>query len=415
MHLRRFPVLALLAITPWAHADWPQFLGPNRDGQSTEKGLNLDWSATPPTITWKVQLGAGFGSMAVIGHRVYTLAQRRNRDYVVAVDTTNGKELWSLDAAPGYLDTWERQGPGPRATPTFEKGKLYCQMSNGDLLCVQADDGREVWRTNVFTAANTRDRTGDAYYWGLSASPLIEGNLLIVQPGGKDEGSVLALHKETGKVAWKLGSEPMGYGSPIAITLQGQRMVVVTTGQSVVGIEPKKGTLLWRYAIGNRFNANCATPVYAEGLLFLSAAYGTGAAALELTFSEGRWTVRERWRNKEMQNIFGTSIVREGHLYGSHGGFEPVTLRCLEANTGMVRWNERMNGRQSLIAVEGHLICVGERGTVRLVEARPDKYRLKGELKDLLEFKAWAGPALHEGKLYLRDQKHLICVDLRKK
>jgi outer membrane protein assembly factor BamB len=407
-------VALLAAVVPLRADDWPQFLGANRDNRSPETGLNLDWKAKPPKVLWKVPLGAGFGSVSVVGDRLFTMAQRGERDYVLCFEAGTGKELWKLDAAPGFVDRWEKQGRGPRATPTYDRGKLYCQFSDGDLLCVDADKGKELWRTNIFKAANTRDRNGDNFYWGLAASPLVEGDLVVVQPGGKENASVLALHKDSGKVAWGAGTDPSGYASPIAVAIDGKRQLVVPTGQSVLGIDPAKGEVLWRYAFGNRFDATCATPLWADGVLFVSAAYGTGCAALEVARDGEKWSVKERWRNKELQTIFGTGAVVKGHVYGPHGDLGPITLRCLDLKTGELKWAERQPARSSLLAVEGHLVCLDERGGLRLVEAKPDGYAVKGELKDVLEYKAWAAPALAGGRLYLRDQKSLVCLDLRK-
>ena len=180
-------------------------------------------------------------------------------------------------------------------------------------------------------------------------------------------------------------------------------------------IDPVTGTVLWRYAFGNRFDATCATPVWARELLFISAAYGTGCAALEIARDGGKWSVRERWRHRDLQNIFGTSMVLGGHLYGHHGDLGTITLRCLDLETGAVKWAARQPGRATMIAVQGHLIVLDEHGGLRLVEARPDGYQAKGEVRDLLEFKAWAAPALARGRLYVRDQKHLVCLDVRKR
>lgn len=420
MMRRLFAALVLAAVSaiPLRAADppketWPQFLGPDRNGLSKETGLNLDWKAKPPKEVWKVPLGAGFGSVIVVGDRLYTMAQRKERDFVLCLDAGTGKEVWALDAAPGFIDKAQKQGPGPRATPTYDKGKLYCQMSDGDLLCVNADDGKEVWRANILKAADTPDRNGERFYWGLSASPLVEGDLVVTQPGGK-KASVVAFNKADGKVAWKAGGDPSGYASPIAITVGKKRQLVVPTGQSILGLDPAKGDVLWRYPFGNTFDATCANPVWDDGVLFVSAAYGAGCAALEIKADGDGWAVKERWANNKLQTIFGTAAVLNGYVYGHHGDLGAILLKCVDLKTGEVKWESRQPARSTLIAAEGHLITLDERGGLRLVAATPEDYRLKGELAKVLTPKAWAAPALANGKLYLRDQKDLVCLDLRK-
>jgi outer membrane protein assembly factor BamB len=404
-------VAPLTAAEP-SKADWPQFLGPNRNGISHETGLNLDWQKKTPKVLWKAPLDGGCSSLTVVGDRLYTMTKRGNRDYVVCLDTRNGKEVWAYNAAPSYLDV-QKHMAGPRSTPTFAHDKLYCLTPRGELICLKAADGKEVWKQDTIKAAGATLPENDFYFWGLSLSPLVEGDLVIVVPGGNKNRSVVAFHKDTGKIVWTAGDDPYAYASPVVITVAGKRMLVCPTGQAILGLDPAKGTVLWRYAFGNRFNATCATPVWADNLLFVSAAYGTGCAAVEIVPSGNKWSVKEKWANKNLQNIFATSMVLDGHLYGCHGDIGAIFLKCLDLKTGAVKWDQRQPGRCSLLAVGGHLVSLGERGKVQLIEANPNKYVLKGEL-DLLTPKAWAQPALADGRLYLRDEKQVICVDLRK-
>lgn len=394
-------------------AQWAQFLGPRRDGISRETGLNTDWEAKKPATLWKVPLGAGMSSVAVVGDRVYTMTNRGDMDVVVCLDTAKGKEVWSADGAPKYTDV-QKQGTGPRATPTYHEGKLYCLFPLGDFVCLDAAKGKEVWRKNIFKETGAKNRAGDFFYWGVSQSPLVEGELVVVQPGGDKDNSVAAFHKDTGKLVWGAGSDPLGYSSPVALTAAGRRQVVVYTGRSAVGIDPAKGTLLWRYEIGNKFDCNCATPQWADDLLFLSSAYGVGCAALTLTADGGKVKAEAKWRNKNLKNQFSTSVIVKGHVYGCDGDLGAVFFRCLDLQTGAVKWEDRRPGKCSVLAYDGHIVCAGERGTVRLIEANPEKYVPRGELEDLLTYKTWAQPALLQGRLYLRDDKHLVCLDVRK-
>jgi outer membrane protein assembly factor BamB len=393
---------------------WPEFLGPERNGISGETGLNLEWGSKKPKVLWKVPLGSAFSSISLVGDRLFTTAQRGPRDVVVCLEAATGKEVWACDAAPAYVDV-QKQGPGARATPTYHRGKLYCQMARGELVCIEAATGKKLWEQNIFKATGSASAEGEFYYWGVSFSPLVVGDLVIVQPGGTQGNSVAAFHKDTGKLVWTCGSDPINYGSPILITVEGSRQVVCPTGQSVLGLDPVKGKVLWRYAIGNRFNATGANPVWAGGVLFASAAYGVGCAALEVRRQGAGWQVRPRWKSKKaLQSIFATSIVHDGHVYGVHGDIRAILLRCLDLKTGAMTWEHRLAGRSTLLGVEGHLLVLDEQGTLHLVEMNPQRFVEKATLPDVLTYKAWTVPALAGGLLYLRDQRHVLCLDLRK-
>lgn len=389
---------------------WPQFLGPRRDGISRETGLNVDWRAKRPQVLWKVPLGGGFSSMAIVDGRLFTMARRGQRDMVFCLDATTGKEVWNFDAAPAYVDR-ERQGNGPRATPTYDDGRIYCLLPAGELFCLEAAGGRVVWKINAFTAAGTRFGGNTGRFWGLAGSPLVEGDLLIVQPGGRDDNSLVAFDKRTGRMVWGAGGDPPGYGSPIAITACGRRQIIGTTGNALIGVDPADGKLLWRYPWG-RFNCNCATPLWTGGRLFISSAYGAGAALLEIVEQGDGLAIREVWTTLRLQNHFPNSMIVDGYVYGCHGDLSANTLRCLELATGSRRWVERKPGKCSLLAVQGHLICVSETGTIRLLEANPERYVEKGEIDGLLTRKTWAAPVLLDRRLYVRDEKHLVCLDL---
>jgi outer membrane protein assembly factor BamB len=395
---------------------WPQFLGPNRDGIIRDSRLNTDWKARPPKTLWKVPLGSAYSSLAIVNDRIYTLAKRGQRDGAICLDAKSGKEVWFFDAVPDYIDV-QKQGAGPRSTPAYQDGKLYCLFAMGELFCLTAD-GKKRWQADIFKDTGAQNHAGERFYWGVSMSPLVEGDAVIVQPGGEKDNSVAAYHKDTGKLLWKAGSDPMGYASPIAVSVAGQRQVIVPTGRSVLGIDPNMGRVLWRYEFGNKFNATGASPLWSENLLFVSAAYGAGCAALEILPPDrttAAWTVREKWRNdKKFQNLMATSMIVNGHLYGCHGDLSAFALRCLDLKTGAVKWEERAAGRFGFLAFERHIICVGERGTVQLLEATPAAYKVNAVLPDLLAYKTWAAPAFADGRLYLRDSNNLLCLDLRK-
>jgi outer membrane protein assembly factor BamB len=283
------------------------------------------------------------------------------------------------------------------------------------LFCLDAAAGKEVWKTDILKATGAPDRSAEARYWGLTSSPLVEGDAVIVLPGGTKNNAVAAFHKDTGKLVWGAGDASLGYSSPVAVTLAGRRQVVAAAGKAVLGIDPAGGAVLWQHPFGNLvFDCTCATPLCVDNRVFVSAAYGVGCALLEVTADGDKLAVGEKWKNRDLQNHFATSILLDGHLYGCHGDLGACTLRCVELETGKVKWSEREPGKCSLVAAGGRLICLSETGAVRVVEANPEKYVVRGELTDLLTFKSWPAPVIADGRLYLRDEKHLICLDLRR-
>lgn len=396
-------------------ATWTSFLGNNRNGISDEKGLNLDWNVHRPRVLWRVPLGGGYSSIVIAEDRIWTMASHLNNDYVVCFDALSGKKQWSTLAAPTYLDR-QRQARGPRSTPTFHAGKLYCLLPAGDLLCLDATSGTIEWKVNIFQLSGAqRQEQKTIYYWGMSASPLIEGDLVILQPGGSNNNSVIAINKDTGKLVWATGIDPPGYASPIVIETENQRQLIVPTGQSILSLTPDKGDLLWRIVWGNKYNCNCATPVWNDNSLFISSAYGTGCMRFGLTTQNEQIRPISRWKNLSLQNQFATSIIKDGFIYGPHGDLATVTFRCLDMQRGQVQWISRRVGKCTQILAEGHLICLTEQGTLVLVEANPTEYREKGRINGLLSFKAWAHPALANKRLYIRDEKRLICINLKQK
>jgi outer membrane protein assembly factor BamB len=389
---------------------WPQFLGPQRDGRSREKNLNVDWQKTPPKVLWKVPLGKGYSSFAIVGERLFTMCKRDADDIAICLDAATGRELWATTLA--HIDK-QRQGAGPRATPTYADGKLYCLMPMGELFCLSAADGKKLWSADQFKDTGAKNPAGPSLYWGVSLSPLVEGDLVIVQPGGSSKNSVAAYHKNTGKLVWMAGDDPPGYASPFVATIAGQRQVIMPTGASILGMDPVKGTIHWRYGFGNQFKATCANPVWQDNLLLVTAAYGAGSAVLEIAQKDGQWSVQEKWKNKKLQALFATPMISGGKIYGFHGDLSAFMFKCVDLQTGAVLWDERLDCRHFLLAIDGHILSWSERGSLGLVEMQAAKYVQKAVLPDLLRYKCWAAPALADGRLYLRDESQVLCLDLR--
>jgi outer membrane protein assembly factor BamB len=382
--------------------DWPQWRGPNRDGLSTETGLRTDWPKEGPKVLWEAPLGGGYGCPAVVGKRVVTLTQERDDEAVVCRDTETGRELWQLRYPCKYLNDF---GPGPRATPTVDGDFVYTVGATGILHCLKLETGDKVWRHNLleeFHAPNLR--------WGVSFSPLVEGDLLLTMPGGPGGDSLAAFHKKTGELVWKTGSDPAGYGSPVACTAAGVRQVLFFTGTGLVSVAPDSGKVYWSFPWETSFGCNVATPIVRGDYVFLSSGYGKGCALLKVEAKDGgALGARAVYETNQMCNHFASSVLYMDHLYG----FNESTLTCMEFRTGQVVWTERGFKKGSLLIADGHLIILGENGRLALAEATPAGYREKAAFRPF-RTKCWTVPVLAQGRLYIRDEERLLCLDVKK-
>jgi outer membrane protein assembly factor BamB len=384
-------------------ADWPQWRGPNRDGHSSETGLLDSWPADGPRLAWKTKgLGEGYSSFAVVGERLYTQGQLGDQEFILALDAATGKQLWKTTTGRSFR---EQRGNGPRGTPTIDGARLYAMAADGTLVCLDTASGKQVWGMNVLERFGGRSPN-----WGITESPLIDGDRVIVTPGGPG-ASVVALAKATGELVWKSQSDPAGYSSPIAFDIGGARKVVVFTARGAMALDMKNGELQWRYdKVANRV-ANIATPIVRDGHVFLSSDYGTGCALLKLTPGGGSVSVSEVYFNKDMRNHYATSVLVGDHLYGSSSNI----LTAMKMLTGEVAWRDRSVGKGNCIFAERHLYCLGEDGMMGLIEATPAAYKEKSRFEiSRGSFPTWTPPAIAGGKLYLREQDNLYCYDIKR-
>ena len=393
----------LACCAPGVAADWPQWRGLHRDGISPETALLESWPAGGPRLVWKTQgLGEGYSSFAVVGDRIYTQGQQGNQEFVLAYDTNTGKQLWKVPTGGGYQ---ESRGNGPRGTPTIDGDRLYALAADGTLVCLRAATGERVWGVNLMERFGGRVPT-----WGISESPLIDGDRLIVTPGGPG-ASVVALEKLKGNLLWKSQSDSAGYSSPIAFDAGGARKVVVFTAQGAIALDMKNGEFQWRYdKVANR-TANIATPIVHDGYVFLSSDYGTGCALLKLTASAKAVDASEVYFNREMRNHYTTSVLVGDHLYGFSSGI----LTAMKFLTGEVAWRDRSVGKGNVIYAEGNLYAFGEDGVVGLIQATAQSYREKSRFEIRKgSYPTWTPPVIANGKLYLRDQDNLYCYNIKR-
>jgi outer membrane protein assembly factor BamB len=393
----RLLLLALTICSALFAIDWPQWRGPNRDGKSAETGLLQAWPAAGPPLVWKAQgLGEGYAAFSIVGDRLYTQGQHGNQQFVYAYDTNTGKQVWKTPSGKDYQDS---RGHGPRGTPTTDGTRLYAVAAEGTLLCLDAATGKPIWTKHF-----VRDFGGSIPRWGYSESPLIDGDRVIVTPGGR-AAAVVALNKLTGATIWKSQNDPAAYSSAMPYDAGGKRNVVVFTSDAVIALDMKTGEQQWRYSNVTNRTANIATPIISNAHIFVSSDYGTGGGLLKLP--EGK----EVWFSREMKNHYSSSVLLDGYLYG----FSSSILTAMNFMTGEVAWRDRSVGKGSVAYADRRLYALGENGTVGLIDPTPAGYKEVSRFEiNRGAFPTWTPPVIANGKMYLREQDNLYCYNIKR-
>jgi outer membrane protein assembly factor BamB len=386
--------------------DWPQFLGPDRNSVSAEKGLLPSWPEKGPPLLWDKKVGEGYSGPVVAGDNLILFHRVGDEEVVECLDAATGKRRWKLAYATAFQAQIGRDN-GPRSAPLIAGNRVYTLGAEGKLHCLDLKSGDKLWERSLNEDYKVRQG-----YSGVGTSPLLEGNLLLINVGGKGAG-VVALDAATGKEAWKVTDQGASYSSPVAATIDGTRHVLFLTREGLLSLDPANGTVRfskrWRAKINESVNA--ATPVVSDGHVFVSACYETGAGLFKVR-KDG---VDEVWSNDEsLSNHYNTSVLHDGFLYGFDGRQEyGPHLRCVEWRTGKVRWTRKDAGCGSMVLAEGNLIVLTEDGDLLLIEATPKEYREKAKAS-LLRGPCRAQIALANGRLYARDSEKLYCWDLKK-
>ena len=383
-----------------AHADWPQWLGLDRTGVSSETGLSTTWAADGPPVVWERELGEGFSGISVADGRVYTMFSDRESEFAICLDEATGAEIWRVKTGGKFH---ERQGGnGPRSQPTVDGDQVFVLGATGVLYALNASDGKKLWQVDL------RDELGSRIpRFGFSASPLVENDLLLLETGAR-RGTFLALDKATGVVKWASQDDIVSYSSPIATTIAGIRQVVFVSGEAAVGLSPINGALYWRFPWATQYDLNIATPIVVPpNRIFISSGYDHGAALLQIEPRGEGLNVTKVWESRVMKNQFGTSILLGDYLYG----FDDKTLKCIHASTGEQQWRKRGYGKGALIYADGHLIILSDKGKLALAEASPEAFREKASAQ-VLSGTCWTAPTLANGKLFIRDMHKIACLNL---
>jgi outer membrane protein assembly factor BamB len=393
-------VLLLAALA----GDWPQFLGPTRDGVYPGSDIAPAWPSAGPPVVWKRDVGEGFAGPVVSGGKLILFHRLQGREIIECLDAATGKNVWSQEYPTAYRDDFGFD-EGPRSAPVIAGGVVYTFGAEGVLTAVDFATGKKLWQV----AAHQKFRSPKGWF-GSAGSPLVEGGKVLVNVGGQDAG-IVAFDAATGNVVWKATSDEASYSSPTVATIGGVRHALFLTRSELVDLDPANGQVRFAMPFKSRSSASvtAATPLVIGNLVFVSASYGVGAALLEVNGS----TFRKIWANDDsMSNHYSTCVFRDGYLYGFHGRQEEgQELHAIELKTGKIMWSVERFGAGTVTLAGGRLLIVGEKGELTIAPASPKEFR-PSESARISGGMIRAYPAIADGRLYVRNEHTLICVRL---
>lgn len=388
-------LLSLVCSTTTLAGDWPQLLGPQRNGHALGESLATQWSAEGPKKVWSVDLGSGFSGPAVVGNQVVMFHRVDAKERIESFDVRNGKSNWSVAFEATYRGSINPDS-GPRCVPLIHAGRVYVFGAAGDLHCVELKSGAKQWSRSLY-----EDVDGDEGYFGAGSTPIIIGDQLLVNAGGRNAG-IVAISLKTGKTIWQATREGASYSSPTLATLDGQDYAVFVTRLNAVGLDPQNGDVRFSFPFGRRGpTVNAATPLVFDNYLFISSSYGIGASLSDLRTPEPK----PIWANDtSMSSQYCTAVFQGGYLYGTHGreDGQAAELRCIEAKSGKIQWSEQGFGVAHTILADKLMLLLNVEGQLSLVKAQPTSYAKLAEAT-ISQGVTRAIPALSNGKLFLRN------------
>ena len=409
--------LPLMIVLPWLSflfcapvqaqsSDWTQWGGPHRNFVSDVKGLADAWPAGGPRQLWKRELGEGYSSIVVDNGKLYTLYRKDEQEVVIALDAASGKTIWE-HPYPAPIHYEFKFGPGPRATPLIIGNSIFTVGASGIFHCLDKQTGKAIWSHDLLKEFNGYEQ--EHLY---ASSPLAYKNTVIV-PVGAEGGSIMAFNQKDGAVVWKKLDFKTGYAAPILITVDGQEQVVAFMEDDIIGINPNNGDLLWSHPHKANTSVNSSTPIWGnDNLLFCSSAYDGGSRMLKLAHKGDKTTVEEVWYQRLMRMHFSI-VMRIGDvLYGSSGDFGPTPFTAVDAKTGKVLWRDRSVSKVEIIYADGKFIMLDEDGNLILAKPTAEGLKIISQAPILVN-NAWTPPTLAGTKLYARDRKMIVAVDLK--
>jgi len=366
----------------------------DRNGISAEKGWQAQWPAEGPKRLWKASVGTGFSSFAVSGGRVYTMGNTTNTDWLFCLEAGTGKTLWG-HSYPGALDPKNFEG-GPCATPTVSDGRVYTLSRKGELFCLDAAKGTVVWSKNLNQELGLGIPT-----WGCASSALVDGTMVVVNMGSAG----VALDAKSGKVVWVSAKSTGAYATPVPFNIGTEHCLAILSRQSLVAVKAADGQQLWSYPWKTDYDVNAADPIVEGDKVFISAGYNHGGALVKVAGQ----TPEKVWENKNLRNHFNSCVLWQGHLYGP----DDSGLRCVEFETGELKWTYKEFGKGSLVVVDGKLVALSDKGELIIAEAAPAAFKPISRAQ-VLKGKCWTAPVLSNGQIYCRNAVgDVVCLDVR--
>lgn len=410
--IRRFRLMLALTCLPFVPfaggADWPQFLGPERNGTYRGNDLAAEWPKAGPATVWRMPLGTGWSGPVVSAGRLIIFHREGDEEILDCLEAATGKRVWRATHPTAYVDGFGFDN-GPRATPAIADGRIFAMGAEGTVWCVEFTSGKKLWHVNV------REKFGAPKgFFGHACSPLVHGGRVWLNIGGAAGAGIIALDTATGKLALKATDDEASYSSPIAIGTGDAAQLIFFTRHNLFSLRPATAAVNWqlRWSPAMQASVSAATPLAAGSVLFATASYGAGAVALEFSATG----TRKLWDGDDILSAqYGTPAHREGHLYGFDGrvdtGARPE-LRCVELRTGKIKWSSDRVDAGAIILAGGELLVVTQNGQLVRVAARTDGFHERTRAQ-LLGLEVRAHPALADGRLFARDKQRLIAVDLR--
>jgi len=418
-------VLALAAMVAPVRAQWLQWGGPNRDFTVDSKGLKDKWPDEGPKQLWKRDLGDGYATVVADGDLLFTMYRVGTDEFAIALDAKTGKTVWEHKNPSPFTEEMAQFGAGPHTTPTVVGDRVYTIGTNAVMHCFEKKTGKVLW-THDLPAEFKAPVPGRGY----GASPIVYKNsLIVVVDREREEGpdaaekkdekpapvqgqSLIAFDLETGSVLWKAGDYEMSYASPILINFAGEEQLVILSGNELAGLNPTSGDQLWIHPHKTQYGANLATPLWnGKDMIFCSAAYDSGSRAIKLAKKDGKTVTEDLWFSKKMRLHHCNAVQIGDYVFGSSGDFGPAFYMGVKLATGEIAWRERGFSKSTTLLADGKLIILDEDGNLALATATPEKFTLLSKCK-LAEKYAWAAPTLVGTKLYLRDRKVIMALDL---